>query len=608
MRSVLSAVALLAALPALAQQPDVVTMDLTEFLQLYESSRNRPKDPEPAPWNFAVSRADYAGDVVMDGDVPTAATFRATYRIEAFSSDPLVRIPLLPLTVAIRDARIAGQPAPIDIENGQYTLLTDRKGPFELTVDFAVDVQTSSGQSGFAFEMPSAGSTTVRLRVPDDESLSFDVANASLQSVETSRGQRTLDATLPSTGSLAVTWQRAAEDADVADDPRVYAEVFTLVGIGDGLVQATSTIDYTILFAGVDTLTARVPDGATLLDVQGTGIRDWSVSDGELRVDLNYAAEGSYPLTLMMERVIGEGSTTTQAPFPVPTGVERSKGFIGVESRGNLEIEAGDATAASPVDVRALPARILGITDQPVLLGYKYLTDNAQLPLVVTAHDEVDVLVTLLDQTQARTMWTRDGRQLTSVTCQVRNNRKQYLRLTMPEGAELWSAAVGGRAVQPARDAEGRALLPLVRSQAQGGALAAFDVEVVYVEDTPPADGSTARFEATLPSADVPSTYVAWTVFVPESAKVKGNKAEGSLRWVERLSNPIPRSDVYTIDTFTPQVQNSAGAQAQTGALGDGATPVPVRLPLQGQPVLFEKLLAVDEVLTVGFDVRKLED
>lgn len=487
-----------------------------------------------------------------------------------------------------------------------YTLLTDRKTDFDLTVDFAVDVQTTSGQSGFAFQLASAGATNLSLEVPDDEDLSFTVANARLQEERTVGGRRTIEATLPSTGSLAVSWQREVRSEQQADEPRVYAEVYTLVGIGDGLLQATSTISHTVLFAGVDELRARIPDGATLLDVEGAGIRDWSVEDGELTVELNYAAEGSYNLTLSLEKVVGEGSANTSVPIPVPLGVERSKGWVGVESRGNLEIEPGTVSRATPVDVRALPAAILGITDQPVLLGYKYLGDDAALPLVITQHAEVDVLVTLLDQTRARTMWTPDGRQLTSVTYQVRNNRKQYLRLGLPAGAELWSAAVGGRAVQPAQDADGRVLVPLVRSQAQGGALAAFEVEVVYVEDAPAAEAGTGRFSAVLPTPDVPSTYVAWTVFVPQEAKVK--QPEGSLRHVESLSNPISSNDVYTIETYTTQTRNSAQGQVAAGALGQGATPVPVRLPLQGQAVYFEKLLTVDEPLSAAFDLRKLDD
>ena len=42
------------------------------------------------------------------------------------------------------------------------------------------------------------------------------------------------------------------------------------------------------------------------------------------------------------------------------------------------------------------------------------------------------------------------------------------LTLSLPADAKLWSASVGGRAVQPASTAEGQVLIPLVRSQATG--------------------------------------------------------------------------------------------------------------------------------------------
>ena len=51
--------------------------------------------------------------------------------------------------------------------------------------------------------------------------------------------------------------------------------------------------------------------------------------------------------------------------------------------------------------------------------------------------EEVDVLVTLIDRAEATTMFTRDGRRLTTVSYQVRNNRRQFLRFALPEGIEL---------------------------------------------------------------------------------------------------------------------------------------------------------------------------
>ena len=59
---------------------------------------------------------------------------------------------------------------------------------------------------------------------------------------------------------------------------------------------------------------------------------------------------------------------------------------------------------------------------------------------------------------------------------------------------------------------------------------AAVTVEVVYVEDAPAAEAGTGRFSAVLPTPDVPSTYVAWTVFVPQEAKVKQPEGEANFR------------------------------------------------------------------------------
>ena len=41
--------------------------------------------------------------------------------------------------------------------------------------------------------------------------------------------------------------------------------------------------------------------------------------------------------------------------------------------------------------------------------------------------------------------------------------------------------------------------------------------------------------------------------------------------------------------------------------MGRGAEPVKVSLPLDGQPLHFEKLLALDEALWVSFDYKGLK-
>jgi hypothetical protein len=598
--------------PAWAQDPpERVVIGLDEFLDMYEKAKAKTEQPDVPPRDHALSSAAYEGEVLIQDGEPRFARFKAKLRVEVLSKQGWVRIPVLPATVALHSATIKGKEAAVVIENGFYTLITEQKGLFDLDLDFGASVSTENGQSRIAFELAGSGATTLKLKVPSEEDLDFSVTNAHLQSDKIVGGFREVEATLPSTGTLLVSWQREIPEAAAVAQQKaqVYAEVYTLVGISDGLMRATTTVEHTILFAGKETFQFKVPEGMTLVDVQGTGLRDWKhKEDGTLEVLLNYAAEGHYSLTMTAERVVPTEGGDLITPLVHPLGVERAKGWVGVESRGNLEIQGGEVVQATPVDVRSLPAAILGITEQPVLLGYKYLTDKVSVPLKIQHHDDVDVLVTLLDETRASTMWTIEGRRLTSVKYRVRNNRKQFLRLSLPKDASLWSASVGGRAVQPASTPDGQILIPLVRSQATGGALAAFEVEVVYVENGEPVpENGKGTFSASLPTADVPCTYVAWTIYAPDKTKFKRRSFDGSLTQVDYLSNPIPGEPVGYIETVSPEVQQQAYDQANTGGMGEGAVPVPVSLPLQGRAVYFEKLLALDETLEVSFDYSGLK-
>jgi hypothetical protein len=586
-----------------ADEPERVIMKLDEFLKLYE--KNRAEEAQ-APIDYAISSARYTGEVQLKDNEPYAAVFTAKLRIDVLRTKGFIKVPVLPATVALESAKIGAVEADVVIEDGYYTLVTGQRGALTLDLTFAVAVTTAEGSSSLNFQLVPAGATTAVLSVPARDDLDFTVTNAKLLSDKVVGDKRVVEATLPSTGSLAIQWQREIPKA-AQQAARVFAEVHTLVGLGDGLMRATTTVNYTILFAGVDRLQLKAPKGMQMLDVIGNGVRDWKLEGDNLNITLNYAARGLYTLRFDMERVIGAKADTLEAPIAVPVGVDRTKGFVGVESRGNLEIKAGDVANATPVDVRVLPAAILGITSQPVLLGFKYLGGDAVVPLSTSQHEDVDVLVTLLDETRARTMWTPEGRRLTSVKYRIRNNRRQFLRLALPKGAELWSASVGGRAVQPAKAKDARVMIPLVRSQAAGGELAAFEVEIVYVEaGAAPNSSGRGSFAADLPRPDAPSTYVAWTIYAPGDSRVRRFTVDGTLRRVKFLSNPIPADDMNYVQTATPEVAQQAQVQTNAGALGDGAVPVPVSLPLQGREIYFERLLALDEPLEVHFKYRGL--
>jgi hypothetical protein len=604
------------AVPALAQS-DIpaarVTLPWNDFKVLYERGQAPEDPPEAAPRHFAISKAIYEGEVSEE-----STAFDLTLRVEVLKAEGWITVPLLPTTVALRSATMGGRDAPVYLQNGWYHLITDKKGVLDLKLSFAVSTWESGGQNGFSFAMAPSGGTQVTVSVPAENTLDFAVANAQ-QTEKSTRGDRQiLEALLPATGNLSVTWQRAAEEV-TADDPeavaeqaRVYAEHQALVGVAEGLMQCTSAVHYSILHAGVESLSVDLPSDVTVLDVKGNGLRDWSVeTDGDRSVvlaELNYEAKGSYSLYLNYEKQLPEGSVSVSVPDLQVRDVERVKGWVGIDARSALEIAPGAVENASTVDVRELPTAILGQTNWPVLLAFKYRKQDFAIPLDIRQHEDVDMLVTIVDSLAATSVMTRDGRRMTQLVYSMRNNRAQFLRLDMPEGVEIWSTFVGGRAAKPAKGEDGQLLIPLARSQASGGALASFAVEIVYVEDgvEPDAKGA-GEYAASLPIADVPTTQVAWTVYVPYETKIKESDIESTLRKVDYFTSVSTAG--YTMDAMAvnAEVQMQAAQTFSGEATAAGVQPVKVSLPIDGYAIFFEKLLVLDEKLEVSFDYKGLE-
>ncbi len=602
--------------PAFAQEIPTarVTLPWSDFKVLYERGQAPEDPPEPAPRDFAISKALYTGEVSEE-----STAFDLSLRVEVLKAEGWVTVPLLPTTVALRSATMAGRDAPIYLQNGWYMLVTDKKGIIDLKLSFAVSTWETGGQNGFSFAMAPSGGTQVTVSVPAENTLDFTVANAQQTERQTRGDRQVLEALLPATGNLSVTWQRAADEEGpegdpelVAEQPRVYAEHQALVGVAEGLMQCTSAVHYSILHAGVESFSVDLPADVTVLDVKGNGLRDWSVAtEGDrntITAELNFEAKGSYSLYLNYEKQLPEGSVSVAVPDLQVQGVERVKGWVGIDARSALEIAAGAVENAATVDVRELPTAILGQTNWPVLLAFKYRKQDYAIPLEIRQHEDVDMLVTIVDSLAATSVMTRDGRRMTQLVYSMRNNRAQFLRLEMPENVEVWSTFVGGRAAKPARGEDGRLLIPLARSQASGGALASFAVEIVYVEDgvEPDAKGG-GTFAASLPVAGVPSTQVAWTVYMPYEAKINDKSLETTLRKVDYFTSVSTAG--YSMDAMAvnAEVQMQAAQTFSGEATAAGVQPVKVSLPIDGYPTYYEKLLVLDEPLELSFDYKGLK-
>ena len=101
----------------------------------------------------------------------------------------------------------------------------------------------------------------------------------------------------------------------------------------------------------------------------------------------------------------------------------------------------------SSVDIAELPQQLVLRTTNPIQLAFKYaLAEPEPAPtLTVTRHQEVDVQTTVIDSAHYRTVYTRDGFTVTTANFIVRNSPQQFLRVRLPQGSAVWSAAVQGQ-------------------------------------------------------------------------------------------------------------------------------------------------------------------
>lgn len=587
---------------AFAADSGSVTLPWNDFQVLYKKYiQETPKPPPASPMPWTLDRAIYTATVVGKDD-DAYALVKLQLRGEVHNREGWTTVPLLSASAALKSAKIGGKDAALFVSNGYYTLVSNQPGAFDAELEFAVRLTSADGETAFTLPLAQAGATVVAMAVQSADDLSFDVAGSAGVNVAKVGNEYRVEAYIPTLPSVTLSWQRKLKD-EKAQAARVYAETQTLVGVSEGLMQVQSTVDYTVLHAGVQQFKVALPKDTTVLDVTGAGIQEWGQTpDGTITVTLNYAALGAYRLNVSYEKAL---AAENRIPLLVVKDVARETDWVGVDARSALELVAGTPTGAVPVDVRELPASVVGRTDFPVLLGFKAHGGDVNIPLEVKSHPNVDMLVTLADLASAQTLVTEDGRRMTRVTWAVRNNRKQFLRVTLPEGAEVWSASVAGRGVKIARDDKG-VLIPLVRSDASGGALAGFGVELVYVESGEPLAKGKGWAKLALPRIDAPTSLLQWSVYVPSSLRINAKEGDGTLHRVPYFSSApsLPR-DATVLADDRMQVNEEVAQQAMApGAMGQGVEPVDVQIPLSGQGVLFEKMLVLDEELWVGFDYR----
>lgn len=320
----------------------------------------------------------------------------------------------------------------------------------------------------------------------------------------------------------------------------IVSEVFHLLSVGDGSAYGSSIFTYHISGAPLDRLVLSVDSSFKNLEFTGRDIVDWTRlddADGRGRWAVNFRGKtlGDYTLLATYELGMGERGGELALGGIATVGGESENGFMVLSSRRNLKTTVNKPSeGVHRIEVAELPAEYRQLVVNPILAVYRSGLSGGWVEVGVSAYNSEELLGVVVDHTEADTVMDSNGEARTEVEYRVKNSSRQFLELSLPKGADLWSVLVDGARERLSLD-DGKVLIPLPRRE---DIKTPIPVSLSFAQKFSPLDGD-GRVELALPTLDSESMFTKWRIKVPEKCAIEdvaGNMTLGIETPVRGLS------------------------------------------------------------------------
>lgn len=468
----------------------------------YRDLRTRAYPPSPPPDALDVAalltRVDY--DLRASGD---SATGHARLHVDVLR-EGWVRVPA-PAGLLVREARLDGKPVPLlDADDQRPTpeALLSRTGRLVLDLDVVLPVASSAGTESITIPQSTAAVTQVTLTLPRR---GVDLQAPGGLLLESTQGESSrFVAHGRSSAPWTLSWRRKVDDQRATVPLRLRASVRELVGLAEESAQLSAQVELEAVQGQADRVRLALPPGLAVNQVSGPLVADWEATADVLVVRFLEPLRDRTSLVVAGEaRCPREGRI--EAPLVRVVGAERETGGVALEVLGAGEIRRQDTRGLEPAEPEDLGGLLAG-RDSPSLVAFRFRPQDAQaargLAVELVRYTPEAILVANVDEAHYRVLLAEDGKALVQARYAVRNNQRAFLAVTLPTGASLWSARVGGRAVRPGNGPGGTLLLPLQKGKA-GEEAPAFAVELAFLARTD-AWRERGQAQVMLPGLDLP--------------------------------------------------------------------------------------------------------
>jgi len=371
------------------------------------------------------------------------------------------------------------------------------------------------------------------------------------------------------------------------------AQVDTLVSLGEVTMRGSAGVQMDIKTGSVVSLQLHLPKDINVLNVTGPSLRNYKIiaeqNTQNISVEFTQEMTGQFRLEINYEKILGATKSELEVPMLEVSGAEVQHGRIAVEALTAVEVQAAEAKQLSLLEINELPQQLVLKTTNPILLAFKYVNTESPhlLKLKMTRHQELDVQVAVIEAANYQTLLTNDGLAVTTAKFMVRNSRRQFLRLNLPEGSQVWSVFVDGKAEKPANannndQSETQDILIKMLNSVSG-----FPVEVIYATPVKKIE-MFGSLTSQLPTPDMVVTRTQWDAYLPVGPDYRSIKTNMDVvvsgQWIN------PRRQV---------VSNPASDK-----LTQAGKPMRMTVPQQGIHYRFEKLYANQSKTVSEFSIR----
>ncbi len=537
--------------------PGWVVLPVEEYRTLHARAYPTEREPEPPPVEATLTRVDY--DLRINGDL---AFGRASLTVDVLK-DGWVRVPI-PAGLLVREARLDGKlvslvPIVGGKAGGQLSALLSHPGRAILVLEIALPVATSAGEESISLPSAASGVTRASVQIPR-QGVDIRLAGGLLSEKSETAAESKWIAYGRGNEVLTFTWRRKTEDHRATQPLRLRGSLTQLLGLGEDSTSINAEVNLEVTQGAAHEAKIQIPDRVTINQVLGAMVADWVVRDNELSVTFLEPIEQNARFV-----ITGETRTAREGQIDIPLfrllNAERETGGVAVEVLGAGEIKDAKSEGLESADASDLGEMVASRQSQS-LNAFRFRPGPTKLArslrVEVARYTPQAVLMANVEEARYQVLITGEGKVLVQARYAIRNNQRNFLKVTLPAGATLWTASLAGRAVRPGQAPDGSLLLPLDKARS-GEEAPEFAVEIVYLARGT-AWNDKGQFKLSLPALDLPVSHTGLLVYHPPLFKV--TPEPGAFRIVAYVN---PSSAV-----LNPGVYSAEMGRGMAGGLGAG--------------------------------------